>query len=497
MLTLTLILFPIVAALAVLTIKGESTKRLAFGAALIELGLSAYAFLRFVPNAQSQFGFDYPWLASGGIRFSAGIDGVSLLLVVLTGLLVPLIILSAFRQNYNRPSAFYALILFMQAALMGVFTARDAFLFYLFFEAALIPIYFLAAIWGGENRIPVTFKFFVYTIFGSLFMLLGIIYLYYQTGSMVAGPPVAGAPAISAAHSSAIADFYALNLSPTAQSWLFWAFFIAFAIKMPVFPFHTWQPDTYVESPTPATMLLAGIMLKMGVYGLIRFILPIVPAGVDVWGTTAMVLAVIGIVYGSIIAIRQRDMKRLIAYSSFAHVGLMAAGVFSQTANGLQGALVQMLAHGINVVGLFFVAEIVFSRTNSRMLDQLGGITRNTPKLTVYFMIILLGSVALPLTNGFVGEFLLLSGIFSYNNWLGAVAGLTIILGAVYMLRMYQKSMFGSTSARTESFSDLSGSENWVLIPLVFMVFWIGFYPNSFLKMTEPAVNNLLQYITG
>jgi len=480
MLTLALVLFPAIAATVTLLLRGAIAKRVALGAALLELVLAGYVFGRFTPDSQSQFGFDYPWISSLGIRFSGGIDGISILLVLLTGLLVPLIILSAFRQNYDRPATFYALILFMQAALMGVFTARDAFLFYLFFEAALIPVYFLAAIWGGANRIPVTFKFFIYTIFGSLFMLVALVYLYYQT-------PVP--------HSSAIVDFYNLNLTPSAQGWVFWAFFIAFAIKMPVFPFHTWQPDTYVESPTPATMLLAGIMLKMGVYGVIRFILPIVPAGVDSWGLMATVLSVIGIVYGSIIAIRQRDMKRLIAYSSFAHVGLMAAGVFSQTAYGLQGALIQMLAHGINVVGLFFVAELIFDRAKTRQLDQLGGITRTTPKLTVLFMILMLGSVALPLTNGFVGEFLLLKGIFDYNNYLGALAGLTIILGAVYMLRMFQKTMFGTPTANTQSFADLTGSEVWVLIPLVFFVFWMGLYPASFLKLTEPAVMNLLQYI--
>jgi NADH-quinone oxidoreductase subunit M len=480
MLTLVLILFPAIVATVALLSKGEMAKRIALGGASIELLGAGAAFVHFTPDSQSQFGFDYPWIASLGIRFSGGIDGISILLVLLTGLLVPLIILSAFRQNYSRPSVFYALILFMQAALMGVFTARDAFLFYFFFEAALIPVYFLAAMWGGANRVSVTFKFFIYTIFGSLFMLVALVYLYYQT-------PVP--------HSATITDFYNLNLSPSAQSWVFWAFFIAFAIKMPVFPFHTWQPDTYVESPTPATMLLAGIMLKMGVYGVIRFILPIVPQGVDIWGMTAAVLSVIGIVYGSIIAIRQRDMKRLIAYSSFAHVGLMAAGVFSQTAYGLQGALIQMLAHGINVVGLFFIAELIFDRAQTRQLDQLGGITRSTPKLTVLFMILMLGSVALPLTNGFVGEFLLLKGVFDFNSYLGAFAGLTIILGAVYMLRMFQKAMFGQPTANTESFADLSGSEVWVLIPLVFFVFWMGLYPASFLKLTEPAVTNLLQYV--
>ncbi|WP_234736197.1 complex I subunit 4 family protein [Tellurirhabdus bombi] len=485
MLTLTLILFPIVAALLVLAVRSEQTKQLAFVAALAEFGLAAYAFLNFKADTTSQFGFDYPWLANFGIRFSAGIDGVSILLVLLTGLLTPFIILSAFQRKYSRPNVFFALILFMQAALIGVFTARDAFLFYLFFEAALIPIYFLAALWGGENRIAVTFKFFVYTIFGSLFMLVALVYLYFQTGT----------PGVPGSHSAAIVDLYNLKLSPVAQGWVFWAFFIAFAIKMPVFPFHTWQPDTYTESPTQATMLLAGIMLKMGVYGVIRLLLPIAPAGVDTWGFTAIVLSVIGIVYGSIIAIRQRDIKRLIAYSSFAHVGLMAAGVFSLTENGLQGALVQMLAHGINVVGMFFVADVILSRTNTRLIDQMGGITQHTPRLTVYFMILLLGSVALPLTNGFVGEFLLLLGVFEYNNVLGAVAGTTIILGAVYMLRLFQKTMFGKKTELTETFTDVSASENWVLIPLCIMVFWIGIVPNTFLKLTEPAVANLLQII--
>ena len=484
MLTLFLILYPIVAATLILIFGGERIKQAALVAALVELALAGCAFFGFRPDATSQFGFDYPWIGSLGIRLSAGIDGISVLLVLLTGLLVPFIVLSTFNRSYKQPATFYALMLYMQAALMGVFTARDGFLFYLFFEAALIPIYFLAAMWGGENRIAVTFKFFVYTIFGSLFMLIALVYLYYQT------------PATSlSAHSSAIADFYKLNLTPEAQNWLFWAFFIAFAIKMPVFPFHTWQPDTYVESPTPATMLLAGIMLKMGVYGLIRFILPIVPLGVETWGKTAIILSVIGIIYGSIIAIRQRDMKRLIAYSSFSHVGLMAAGVFSLTETGMQGALIQMLAHGINVVGMFFVADVIFSRTNTRQLDQLGGITQSTPKLTVYFMIMLLGSVALPLTNGFIGEFLLLHGVFTYNHYLGLAAGFTIIFGAVYMLRMFQKSMFGPTSSRTESFADLTNTESWVFIPLVVMVFWIGIYPHTFLKVTEPAVASMMKYI--
>lgn len=488
MLTLSLILFPAVAAVATLYSTRDTARQTALVGTLVTLAIAAIAFVEFQANATFQFNFDYAWLFNDsagkrGIRFSGAIDGISILPVVLTALVTPLIVLSTFKQTYPRPQSFYALILLMQAALMGVFVARDGFLFYFFFEAALIPIYFLAALWGGENRVKVTFKFFVYTIFGSLLMLVALVFLYNAT------------PLTNGVHSSAIADFYELQLTAAQQGWVFWAFFIAFAVKMPVFPFHTWQPDTYVESPTPATMLLAGIMLKMGVYGLIRLLLPIVPAGVDRWGNLAIILSVVGIVYGAVIAIRQRDMKRLIAYSSFSHVGLMAAGVLSRSEVGLQGALIQMLAHGINVVGLFFIAELILQRTGTRQLDQLGGITRHTPRLTVYFMIILLGSVALPLTNGFVGEFLLLAGVYAYNHYIGLLAGLTIIFGAVYMLRMYQKSMFGPTSARTQHVPDLSGSESYVLAALCFFVFWMGLYPASFLKLTQPAVANLLQYI--
>lgn len=481
MLTLTLVGLPLIAALLILALKGESIKSIALVAALAEFIVALVAVVQFSPEAGPQFAVSYPWIESAGISFSLAIDGISMLLVILTTLLVPLIILATFGHNYRNPSAFYALILLMEAALVGVFTARDAFLFYLFWEAALIPVYFLAGIWGGKDRIRITFKFFVYTIFGSLFMLLALAYLYFQTPG---------------AHSADVNAIYALNLDANAQSWLFWALFIAFAVKMPVFPFHTWQPDTYTESPAPATMLLSGIMLKMGIYGLIRWLLPVVPVGVAQWGATAMILSIIGIIYGSIIAVRQNDMKRLVAYSSFAHVGLMSAGVFSLTTNGLQGAVIQMLAHGINVVGLFFVIDIIASRTKTRDLERLGGITQNTPALTVCFMILLLGSVALPLTNGFVGEFLMLSGIYEYNAWYSAIAGTTIILGAVYMLRMFQKAMFGQPNESEVPFTDLTFSEKAVLYPLVFMVFWIGIYPNTFLKLTGPAVADILKVMT-
>lgn len=479
-LTVLLLFWPALAAVFVLFSKGQSAKRVAFVSALVEFMIALWIVIEFVPDATTQFVTLRPWIEGTGISFKIGIDGISLLMVLLTTFLVPLIILSSFHHQYKNPSVFYALILFMQTGLIGVFVSLDAFLFYLFWEVALIPVYFIAGIWGGKNRIAVTFKFFIYTIFGSLFMLVGFVYLYFQTPG---------------SHSSDINAFYQLTLDSGTQSWVFWFLFIAFAIKMPVFPFHTWQPDTYTESPAQATMLLSGIMLKMGIYGVIRWLLPIVPLGVSQWDETVLVLSIIGIIYGSIIAIRQRDLKRLIAYSSIAHVGLIAAGIFTLNEQGMQGGMIQMLSHGINVVGLFFIIDIISQRTNTREIAKLGGITQTTPVLSVFFMILLLGSVALPLTNGFVGEFLLLMGVFRYNAWFGAVAGLTIILGAVYMLRMFQGVMFGEQSHVTENFADLTRNEKAVLIPLIVLVFWIGLYPSSFLSLSEPAVGNLLNII--
>lgn len=479
MVTFTLLLIPIFTALIVLLFEGENAKRIALLGALATFATAVVSWLQFTTDSTVQFAASFDWLASAGIKFSVGMDGISLLLVMLTTILVPVIILSTYNHSYKNSSALYALILFMETGLIGVFTAQDAVLFYFFWEVALIPVYFIAAIWGGEKRIAVTFKFFVYTIFGSLFMLLALIYLYLQT---------------SDGHSSALQDIYQLKntLSPMEQTWIFWALFLAFAIKMPVFPFHTWQPDTYTESPTPATMLLSGIMLKMGLYGVIRWLIPIVPQAVETWGMVVMILAVIGVVYGSIIALQQKDIKRLIAYSSFAHVGLMCAGIFSGTIEGLQGAMIQMFAHGINVVGLFLIVEAIYSRVGTRELANLGGITQNTPFMTVMFAILMLGSVALPLTNGFVGEFMLLLGVYKYNMWYGIIAGLTIILGAAYMLRMFQGTMFGEQTKYTKSITDLTTSEKIALLPLIALVFWVGMYPSTFLKVTEPALTNLM-----
>ncbi len=414
--TLFLIFFPLLVSLLLFAFKPGQAKVIALGASLIELVVSLVAVAWFDKSAAVQFPVSVPWVASAGITFSVGIDGISLLLVLLTTVLVPFIILSSFGHTYDKPWTFYGLILMMQMALVGVFTALDGFLFYVFWEMALIPIYFICLIWGGADRGRITFKFFVYTLAGSLFMLVGLVYLYLQTPG---------------AHSFSIEALYAAGraLPEFEQGLIFWAMFVAFAIKMPVFPFHTWQPDTYTVAPTQGTMLLSGIMLKMGIYGLLRWLVPVVPVGVQEWGFTAAVLSVIGILYASCIAIMQKDFKRLIAYSSIAHVGLISAGMFTLTPMGVQGALIQMLSHGIIVFALFYIIDIIFSRTQTRTLADLGGIRNAAPILATVFVVVMLGSVALPFTSGFVGEFLLINSLFQYRPVLGALAGLTIILG--------------------------------------------------------------------
>ena len=480
MITLLLLFVPLVASLACLLFDKAKVKVFALGTSLVNLGILAYSFTLFKSDMSYQFLVDYWWVKDLGISFKLGLDGISILLVALTNFLMPLIILSSFRHDYKNANAFYSLMLFMQFALIGVFAALDGFLFYIFWELALIPIYFICLFWGGEDRVRITLKFFIYTLTGSLLMLVGLIYIYLQTPG---------------SHSFDINVLYSTALSAADQSWLFWCFFLAFAIKIPIFPLHSWQADTYTDSPTQGTMLLSGIMLKMGLYGLIRWMIPFLPDGVAQWGNVAMIMAIVGVVYASVMALVQNDFKRLIAYSSVAHVGLIAAGIFSMNNQGMQGAMAQMLAHGVNVVGIFFVADIIFRRMKTRNLDELGGLANNTRVFTILYLIILLGSVALPLTNGFVGEFLLLNGVYQYDVWMAAIAGLTVILGAVYMLRSYQKIMLGEPHARSIEFTGLHQTEKIVLIVVALAIIAGGIYPKPILQVAGPALEDLLAQV--
>jgi len=434
----------------------------------------------FLKGGMAPLSHSHAWISNPVINYSLSLDGLSFMLVALTTFLVPLIIFTTYSKVINNAKAFYALILLMEFGLLGVFLADDGFLFYIFWELALIPIYFIALLWGENKdkgfRHRAIFKFFVYTLAGSLFMLVAFIYLYQKAGGF------------------GTVQLYNVALTGKEQSFIFWAFFVAFAIKIPVFPFHTWQPDTYKEAPTAGTMLLAGIMLKMGIYGLLRWLVPMVPQAVTLWTPFVIVLAAIGVIYGSIIAIKQDDLKKLLAYSSFAHVGLIAAGVFTLTREGFQGAAVQMFAHGFNVVGLFFAAEIVLQRTGTLSISQLGGIRNVAPKFAACFMVVVLASVALPTTNAFIGEFLLLFGVYEYNTWLAVAAGLTIIFGAVYMLRMYQNVMLGEINTLTANFEDLNWKELLVFVFIIIAIFQVGLFPKQLMGIMQPSLDNILNY---
>lgn len=468
---LILLLVPLIGALvSAFTKSSGAAKAIALAVTILNLGLTVPFLLNFQQTGVIQFAQFHEWIVDFGVNFYIGLDGINIIFVLLTNLLLPLIVLSSFSHNHK--GGFYGLVLAMQAGMLLTFLAFDAFTFYVGWEIALIPIYFINALWGGEDKIRVNIKFFIYTFFGSLLMLVAILYLYLQT------------PTENFSYQS----FYNLALGAESEKWIFWAFFVAFAIKLPIFPFHTWQPDTYTAAPTTGTMLLAGVMLKMGGFGVLRWLVPIAPGGFLVYSNLVVTMCVIGVVYASIIAFQQSNAKRLIAYSSIAHVGLIAAGIFVWNIYGLQGAILQMFNHGISVVGLFFIIDILQRRTGTLNIQEMGGIAKRAPRLAVFFMIIVMGAIGLPLTNGFIGEFMLLNGIYQFNPWYAGFAGLTIILGAVYMLRMYQKVMFGPLTPRAEKFEDVKGVDLLVLSIITLLILVIGIYPQPLLDLSEPAV---------
>ena len=486
MIVLLLILIPLIGGFISFFLKQEKAAKT--WALLVSVFTLAISLFGLTTKATGNLFFSTSWMGSLGSSFTIQLDGMSQLLCLLTAVAYPLIFIATWKTNYKNAHNFFALMLLTQAGLMGVFTAMDALLFYFFWELALIPVYFLCSQWGGERRIQVTFKFFIYTFSASVVMLIGLLYLYFQTPD----------------RSFAIQSFYNLSLPASTQSWLFWLLFIAFAVKMPVFPFHTWQPDTYEQSPTAATMVLSGIMVKMGVFGVIRWVLPVVPLAAYSWGDVAMGLAVTGIIYASIIAIQQDDLKRLIAYSSIAHIGLMAATIFAEHKIGLQGVMIQMFNHGINIIGLWIVVELIERQFGTRKLSELGGIAQKAPALTILLVVVALANIALPLTNAFVGEFMMFTGIFGstvtkYNILFAVLAGLSIILAAVYTLNMIQKVFYGKTNTLTATGRDILLNEKLVLAAIVVMIFIIGVYPQPLLNLTNGFVDSILKeaQITG
>ncbi len=430
-------------------------------------------------KSSSQLMFDASWLPLLGSRFTVSLDGMGTMITLLTAISFPVIFVGTYQNSYQKPGAFYGLMLLSQAGLMGVFCAADLLLFYFFWELALIPVYFLCSIWGGEKRIAVTFKFFIYTFAGSLLMLLGILYVYMQSPS----------------HSFAAANVTNIIWAEGSQNSVFWLFFIAFAIKMPIFPFHTWQPDTYEQAPTAVTMVLSAVMVKMGIFSVIRWLLPMFPDASAHFSHLVILLCVIGMVYASLIAIKQDDVKRLIAYSSIAHIGLMGAAMFTANASAIQGVMFQMFAHGINVIGLWIVADVIEKQTGTRKFSELGGLAQTSPSLAILLVIMALANIALPLTNAFIGEFLMFSGLFTYNVWLATAALVSIILAAVYTLWMVQKVLYGENKDVATLTVKLPVGTRLMLIVLVVVIFAFGVFPQPMINLTTGMVSSITAQI--
>ena len=469
MFLLSFLIIPVVAAIVLLFIKHE---KYAQDIAIVAGVASLTAAVNIILNNVGVV--DLTWLQVLNSRFVLQADGLSKILILLTAISFPAIFIATSKNQVANKNIFLSLMLFTQAGLMGVFLAGDALLFYFFWELALIPVYFLCSIWGGEKRIAVTFKFFIYTFLGSLFMLIGIVYMYMHTKD----------------HSFAYASFKAAGLTNMQQVTAFALFFIAFAIKMPIFPLHTWQPDAYDQSPTSVTMVLSAVMVKMGLYGIMRWLMPLFPSAFSAHTHFVMVLSIIGILYASFIAIKQDNIKKLIAYSSIAHIGLMSAALFANKEMGTQGVLIQLFSHGINVLGLWIIADIIEQQTGTKLLSEMGGLAKKQPTLAILLVAFSFANVALPLTNAFVGEFLMFNSLFQVNPWMAAAAGVSVVLAAIYTLNMVQKCAYGEVSTAIQKMSTNKPAQA-VLIVLIIIVFVTGVYPQPLFDLTKDTLLQL------
>lgn len=476
MILLLLLLIPFASGLFILFVKNNLLSRIT---ALLAAGLNLSLTFILIFNGQDA-SFALTQVNYIGIDFELGVDATSLLMLLLTNLLFPVIIASGINCRQEKVPLLHALILFSQSALIGVFLAQNAILFYVFWELTLLPIYFMLLLWGDENRRAVTLKFFIYTVLGSLFLLFGIIYLY-----NISPDP----------HTTDFHVLSQLEIPSHVQVWLFWILFIAFAIKMPLFPFHSWQPGTYAMAPTQGVMILAGVMTKMGIYGALKFIFPIVPLGVEFWKDTIIILSLIGMVYASIIAYRQVNLKRLVAFSSMAHISLLVTALFAVNQFALQGALIQVVSHGIVIVALFYLTMLIQEKTGTLSIDSMGGVKHIAPKLSVFMLIVVLGSISLPLTAGFVGEFLILIGLFKSSIWIAAIAGLSMILGAIYMLYAYQRVMLGEVKTYIGTIVDMKTVDYFILIPLLVLLIGLGVYPQPIIELTNGSIEILQHYV--
>jgi len=492
MLLSTIVFLPIVFGLILLVWPNERTLRplaLAFG--MLEFVLSLFLLHLYDSSTPKlQLVENYLWVERFGIRYFFGIDGISIWLVMLTTFLMPITILASWKSIEERVKGFHVSLFILQTSMLGTFLALDGVFFYLFWELSLVPMYFIIGIWGGPRRIYATVKFFIYTMIGSVLMLVALIYLMLVTQE------------VTGQMSSSILDFYKLDIpfiqgqffSP--QALMFFAFALAFAIKVPVFPFHTWLPDAHVEAPTPGSVLLAGVMLKMGTYGFIRWAIPIFPEAAKYYSWIFFFIGAVGILYGAWVAMVQPDVKKLVAYSSVSHMGYVILGLFSMNEQGVTGALYQMLNHGISTGALFLLIGMIYERTHNRMISKYGGLADKMPIYTIFFFIALLSSIGVPLTNGFIGEFLILLGTFQAYKSVGSIAVLGVIFGAVYMLWMFKRVFFGKAGELVDDkhhpLTDLSLREICVLVPLAVLVFWMGLFPGPFLQVSESSLKHYI-----
>ena len=480
-------------ALIVAFLPGEKWIRpVSFGLSLLHFAASCILFYRFNPASPDlQLVEKVPWVPTFGVNYFVGIDGISFWLVILSTFLMPLVILGSWTAIEKSVRAFHVCLFILSTAMVGTFLALDAILFYTFFEASLIPMYMMVGVWGGARRLYATMKFFIYTMAGSLFMLVAIIALIFMTQEQMGQM------------SASILDFYALDVPFVAgdllstQALLFFAFALAFAIKVPMFPVHTWLPDAHVEAPTPGSVLLAAVMLKMGTYGFMRFVLPIFPEASEYYAWLFMLLGVIGIVYGALVAMVQPDIKKLVAYSSVSHMGYVMLGIFALNIYGATGGLYQMLNHGISTGALFLLVGMIYERTHTRKIADYGGLAKAAPIYTIAFLIVTFSSIAVPLTNGFVGEFMILLGTFQANPWFAGIACLGVILGAVYMLWAVKRIFFGERGEAVGHYEheslDINAREIGVLVPLIVLIFWMGLFPSDFLNWSKASLEHLIQ----
>lgn len=480
---LSLIVFvPAAGAAVMMFLRSEDLVRwVALGFTMLDLALAIAMLAGFDPGtSEMQFVEKRPWVPALGITFALGVDGISALFVFLTALLGWISVLASWIAIDRKVKQFMISLLVMQALMLGVFSALDLFLFYVCWEAMLIPMYLIIGIWGGDGRVYAAFKFFLYTLAGSLLFLIGIIVLYFEGG-----------------RTFDILALMGLDLPFEVQSWLFFAFLVAFAVKVPMVPLHTWLPDAHVQAPTAGSIILAGVLLKMGAYGFLRFSLPMLPEASVHYSTLMMALSALAIVYGGLLALAQDDLKKLVAYSSISHMGFVTLGIFALNPLGLQGSILQMFNHGVTTGALFLFVGLIYERTHTRSIADYGGLMKVAPVYTGFLALFVLSSMALPGTNAFVGELLVLSGGFAANLALGAVAVLGALLGAAYLLGMYRKVALGPASVGARfKVRDVNGREMAAILPLAVFVFWVGLYPKPFLAIIDSSVTHLLQQVS-